>query len=336
MNASHPSFPAPAATAVSALTPCLIVNPGSFRASSGGLAARALALGKAYGATVIEAQRPEQIRAGLDHALAIGPRPIVVLSGDGTVQALIDDLMQRYAGAELPPLLLLGGGRSNVTAADVGGRGQILHKLETALARWRSGVAFTVEERPVLVVEQAPAPPRHGFFVAGELVDAGIRDCRRYRESGSGPLRQGHLSTGWYVLRLIVLALLGRSPLQTNEVSVDAPGLGSLQGKTRLLLASTLRRHGGLLNPYAARGQGPLRFTAISTTAPRFWSTLPALLRGRFSARQDAAIGYLSGRCARVEVLGLRGCSLDGEAVDTDPTRPVVIRAGATLRFLQP
>ena len=47
----------------------------------------------------------------------------------------------------------------------------------------------------------------------------------------------------------------------------------------------------------------------------------------------DIAHGFLSGGSDHVEITGLGGYSLDGEAYDTDSTRPVVIRRGPSLRF---
>ncbi|MET0984304.1 MAG: hypothetical protein ABW034_02745, partial [Steroidobacteraceae bacterium] len=63
---------------------------------------------------------------------------------------------------------------------------------------------------------------------------------------------------------------------------------------------------------------------------------LPRVLLGRFTSRMNPEHGYLSGRCERLEVLGLERYTLDGEKFETDPTRPVVIRRGPTLRFIVP
>jgi hypothetical protein len=102
-----------------------------------------------------------------------------------------------------------------------------------------------------------------------------------------------------------------------------------------VLIATTLEHRRGLLNPYAARGQGPLRVTAVASGVP-FWRRLPRILLGRFSARWDLSQGYLSGRCDGLTVTGLGGYTLDGESFDCDAERPVRFRAGPRLRFIQP
>ncbi|MGQ0619019.1 MAG: diacylglycerol kinase family protein [Panacagrimonas sp.] len=320
---------------IAGLAPCLIVNPKSFRASRGDLAARAVALATAYGAEVIQAHRPVSIIAALDRVLKLGSRRMIVLSGDGTMQAMIDHLAGLPPGSPMPQLLLLGGGRSNLIPADFGGRGKLLNKLESALRRCRDGATFKVEERFTLSIEQSPAPPRRGFFMAAGVIDDAVRACRQHRNSGSGWLRKGHLSTAWYLLKQAILALAGRSPLSCSTLDIDAPSCGRLQGPSRVLIASTLLHREGWFNPYADRGVGPLRVTAVARSAPGFWRSLPRILLGRFTRRLNLERGYLSGRCDQVTVLGMTGYSLDGEAFDTDPTRPVVIRTGPRMSFLR-
>lgn len=316
--------------------PCLIVNPKSFRMSRGGLASRALALGAAYGAELVEASHPDELRAALDRVLSIGIRRVIVLSGDGTVQAIVDHLASRTWGSALPELMILGGGRTNLTAADLRGSGDLMRKLESALARCRDGQAFEIQERPTLTVEQHPAPPRHGFFVAGGFVDDVIRDCHHHRDSGSGALRKGHFSTAWYLLKLALLSLLGRCPIPYPDMQIRASTGETLCGPNRVLIASTLLHRERWFDPYADRGSGALRLTSITAAATGFWWSLPRILLGRFSAGLNPAHGYLSGRCDHIEVLGMSGYSLDGEDFNTDPARPVVISTGPRLQLLMP
>lgn len=326
-------LPAPALSAVRQAGVCFIVNSRSFRVSNGRLAADAIALAKAHGADLVEADDPETLSAGLDRCLARGPSRLIVLSGDGTVQFIVDRLARLPAGTPLPQLLLLGGGRTNLTAADLNGRGALLKKLESGL----SGATLPVEERETLCIEQTPAPPRHGFFVAAAMIDSAIRKCQQRRQSGRGELRIGHSSTAWSLLRLAVLALLGRRPLAPNpELDIRAHGLAGIGGVMRVLIATTLQHRQGLFDPYAAQGEGGVRLTAVAQSARGFWPKLPLILMGRFTPRMRPENGYLSGRCKAVEVSGLGTYTLDGEKFDCDPTRPVVIRSGPRLRFLVP
>ena len=318
---------------------CLIVNPNSFRASRGGLAGQAIELAQRLGVQVIEARTPDELAAALDRRLVQGIRlDLFVLAGDGTVAALVDRLVRLPAGLPMPRLLVLGGGRTNLTAADLDGRGDVLAKLEAAITRNRSAAGSPATEmRRVLVVEQPPAPARHGFFLAGGLVDETIRALHAWRARGSA-LRRGHLGTMSYLLSLGLSALIGRPQVRSPLLRVVAQGRGTLEGPMRFLVATTLEHRRGAFDPYAqrAQGAGSPRLTAVVAGARRFWRSLGGLLRGRFGAHMTPEAGYLSGGSEHIEVWGLRGYTLDGEEFGCDPARPVLIRGGARLEFLRP
>lgn len=316
-----------------ALPPCLIVNPLSFRASRG-LAEQAQAVAKARGAEVVVVDGSASLTTAVDAILARRQRHVMVLAGDGTVRAVIDQLASLPTGAWLPDLLVLPGGRTNLTAADLTPGIDALRLLERALAaiaekRWDAALV----ERATLCIEQTPAPARRGLWVGAALIDGVIRRTHAHRSGGDGALRTGHLSTVSSLLRLVVLALRGRSGLSCPDLRIDAGPVGRLEGKVSLLLATTLQHRQGLFDPYATRADGGMRLTAVSRDAPRFYRSLPRLLTGRFSRSMDVAHGFLSGGCEHVEITGAAGYSLDGEAYDTDPARPVVIRRGPSLRF---
>lgn len=319
--------------ATASLPPCLIVNPLSFRASRG-LAEQAQAVAKAQGAEVVVVDGPASLTAAVDAILARRQRHVMVLAGDGTVRAVIDQLACLPAGAWAPDLLVLPGGRTNLTAADLTPGVDALALLKRGLAavaekRWDAAIV----ERATLCIEQSTAPARYGLWMGAALIDGVIRRTHAHRIGGDGALRTGHLSTLSSLLRLVWLAWRGRSGLSCPELRIDAGPLGRFEGKVRLLLATTLQHRQGLFDPYATRADGGMRLTAVSRHATRFYRSLPRLLTGRFSRAMDTAHGFLSGGCAQVEITGLSGYSLDGEAYDTDPSRPVVIRRGPSLRF---
>lgn len=316
--------------------PLLLVNPRGFSASHG-LAERAIALAQAEGADVVPARGLDEINNAVDGVLANRQGRVMVLAGDGTVQAVVDRLAHLPHGSWLPDLVVLPGGRTNMTALDLTGTDGALPAMKRALQRSRGGSwDAAVFERAVVRIEQAPAPARHGFFVAGALVDGIIRHVHTYRTGGTGALRRGPLSTPIALVGLAARAVVGKHGMPLPEVELQAEGLGRIHGKLRILLASSLAHSTGSFNPYADRGAGDLRVTAIARSAPRFWRSLPAVLGGRYSPAMDAEAGYLSGRCDRLEATGLPGYMLDGEPFDLDARRPVVISAGPRLRFVRP
>ena len=335
MNAHAPALATPdlPIVATASTTPCLIVNPRSFSASRG-LAAQATALARAQGAEVVSVDSPDATRAAIAAILARRQHQVMLLAGDGTVCAIVDQLSNLPAGAWTPDLLVLPGGRTNLTAADLVPGGRALPTLTRALRlaheqRWDAAV----EERCALRIEQSPAPPRHGFFFAAALIDSVIRQCHQHRADLK---LQGDLSTIGYLVRLGARSLAGRSGMNCPRLHVDAGACGTQHASVRLLLATTLLHRTGLFDPYAARGQGDVRLTSVSEDAPRFWRSLPRLLTGRYTPAMNAVNGYLSGRSERVQVSGLGSYMLDGEAFDADPTQPVTLSAGPRLRFIRP
>ncbi len=335
VSASLPAT-APVTDAEASAPACLIVNPLSFRASRG-LADQAIEVAKAHGADVVRLDGPASLVTAMDAILARRQRHVIVLGGDGTVRDIIDRLAGLPVGHWLPDLLILPGGRSNLTSADMLPGGRPMATLESALVQARDGRwEKSVVERATLCVAQEPAPPRYGFFVGGAAVDSVVRFSQDHRYGARGAFRASHLTTPWVLLKLAALASVGRSRVPCPDLQVEAGACGSLRGPVRLLLATTLQHRVGLFDPYAARGQGELRVTVVARRAARFWSALPRLLTGRYSAAMDVGNGYLSGRCERVQVTGLAGYSFDGERFDTDPARPVRITLGPRLRFYSP
>ncbi len=335
MNARDPALATPdcAVVAAASTPPCLIVNPRSFSASRG-LAAQATALAKSHGAEVVSVDSPDATRAAIATILARRQRQVMLLAGDGTVCAIVDQLSNLPAGAWTPDLLVLPGGRTNLTAADLVPGGRALPTLKRALLlahehRWDAAV----EERCALRIAHSGAPMRHGFFFSAALIDSVIRQCHQHRAELKS---HGDLSTMAYLLRLGARSLIGRSGMSCPHLDVDAGARGKQSGAIRLLLATTLLHRTGLFDPYAPHGQGDVRLTSVSEAAPRFWRSMPRLLTGRYARAMNPDNGYLSGRCNQVTIGGLTRYMLDGEAFDADPSQPVIISTGPRLRFIRP
>jgi len=326
--------PAPAADAAAPAAPCLLVNRRSFRAARG-LADRAIALARSRGVEVAAVEEAADVVGAVARIVARRQRHVAVLAGDGTVREVVEQLALQPPGRFMPDLLVLPGGRTNLTAADLVPRRDALGTLAEAFdgiadGRWDAAV----EERALLRIAQDAEAPRFGFFFGGGAVDRIVRLAQDHRYGGSGALRRGHLSSPWVLTKLAARALVGRADIPSPRLEIEADGLGRLGGEIRLVLATTLQHRLGTFDPYAARGEGELRLTAVTRGARGFWPALPRLLTGRYSKAMNPENGYLSGRCERLRIVGLSGYVLDGERFDTDPARPVVLSAGPRLRFV--
>jgi hypothetical protein len=319
-----------------AARPRVIINPTSFRASRRGLARRIADAARRQGLEVLLASNPPEFKAALDHLRTLQVEQIWLLAGDGTVQAIAQYLAQPASAEWSPALLLLGGGRANIVPRDMGGY-PAWERFDMALAKLRAARALAEERLLTLRVEQEGSEPRHGFFLAGAVIYAGIRLCQEHRAQGTSWLHRSWLADPYVLLRIAAQVWAGRSPLPSyDDLRVRIDNAQVMRAPMRLVLASTLQMREALYNPFAEGGEGAVRFTAVSANARQFWRNLPGMFKGRFGDDMTLRQGYLSGRFESVEVTGVDGYALDGELFTADPVRPLKLSGGIRLRMLRP
>jgi hypothetical protein len=312
---------------------CVLVNPRSFRIHGGQSLDTVTNVARAAEAPVHVVQHPEDISSALAGYQQNFPANLIVVGGDGTVQAALSALAESTS-ARLPRILVLGGGRTNFTARDLGTHTKPLHWLKRAL---HNPEIFNTERRTLLSVEQPESGQKlHGFFIAGAMIDHIIRDCHAYRKRHQGWLRTGHPSSAWRVMQLAAMGLVGRSSFRPPPMKVDAGKLGMLDEGVRILILSSLEHRRGAINPYAPRGSGDVRLTAVTQRARRLWSRMPFLLQGRLSGQQTPETGYLSGRSSQVVVRGMNAACIDGQEYEFVPDEDVLIRPGPAFDFMVP
>lgn len=309
----------------------VIINPASFRMSRAGRLQRIMRLLDRYGVRPDFTSAPDTI-AKLLAAHSPDDGPVVVLGGDGTIQAAATWLATQPE-PQRPVILALGGGRTNYIAADLRTRRPIVALLERAL---NDPTRLRIATRHSIEVTQGDQPAAHAFFIAGATVDEVIRDCHAFRSSGPGRWRQGYASTAIRLSQLAIALALGRRRLHAPALSVEGEGLGELGGPMRVLILSSLHHQHGWPRPYLSQGEGEIAVTAITDSAQRFWRRLPGLLNGRSHHDLVPSQGYLSGRSRQITVTGIQQLCLDGQETDFDPEQAVVFRPGPALAFVTP
>lgn len=323
------------AAAGNAKLPCLVTNPRSFRAGWMGLAQRCAAMARAAGLPVHEVVDPASLTRLLDQLRAQQQQQIWMLAGDGTIQALADYFAARQPDDWQPALLFLAGGRANIVPRERGGY-PALPAMRRALAAVAAGRELQLESIRTLCITQEGRPDRHGFLFAGAVVYEAVRLCAENRAAGTGWRHRSFFADPLVLLRLGFRSLLGRSPLPPGaSLSVRLAGIGELAAPLRVLVASSIPLAAALYNPFADRGTGPVRLTAIAASAARFWRNLPGVVKGRFDDSMNVAGGYLSGRGEAALIGGMSRYALDGELFDVDPMKPLHILPGITLRVLR-
>lgn len=322
---------APAARSGSGLA--ALINPLSFRMRLHQAAARCAARVRAHGGEVFEVTNQAEIEQALEQIARGGIDRLVIAGGDGTLQGAVSWLGRKLDPARLPNLVLLAAGRTNYVATDIGCATDFVETLETVLEAPPQNL--NPVQRHSLVCRHPSIPTQHGFFLAAAVVDQVIRHAHR-DQSAAGSRIQQYAATSVSVARLLLRAALGRHRFALPELDIEADGLGRARGRFRFVLATSLTLTAHRIDPYADRGRGALRLTAIRADARRWRRRLPQILLGRFSDAMNCAAGYLSGRCERAVLGGVDALTLDGQEFDLDPSLPLELAIGPMLRFLRP
>jgi diacylglycerol kinase (ATP) len=265
---------------------------------------------------------------------ALDVRVLAINGGDGTVSAILGELLERGFFATLPLIAVLPGGTANMNAGDIGVRGS-LNKAVVRFCQWSEGdreTADNIAQRALLrVVTETTQPPRYGMFLGGGAVIHGTEYA--HKEIHSRGLRDdfslalGTVRTVWGVLRddpafnrhvTITLTLDNRVPVQYD---------------TLILAVSTLQRLAFGMRPFWSREPGDIRLTLMEQGCTRFARTFFSIVCGRPNRNAIPAFGYNSHNANRITLEMDGKINLDGELLQVAGT--VEISASATLEFLR-
>lgn len=259
---------------------------------------------------------------------------LVVNGGDGTVQGVLTELLERRPFAELPPVAILPRGMANMTANDCGLRRRdpsIVRRLRGLVAE--GGLAPYLATRRVLRVDHiADAPPQWGmFFGAAGIYDA-IHLCKG--EVHTRGLK-GELANLVTLVHLLANWAIGRKPegmLEGEEIGMRLDGL-ERRGRQLLVLATTLDRLVVRSRPFWCEELGPVRFTSIAHPPERLVRSARRVLYG--NGREGLPESYFSRGAHRVELdMGLP-FTIDGQFFHSRPDAPLVITAPEEVRFVR-
>lgn len=278
-----------------------------------------------------EASSPQEIALALQEWQSTPLDLLVIMGGDGTLQATLTLLMSEPA-SDLPKLLVIPGGTTNMSAADIGARLKPVKALQ-ALRSWLLGHGSPPQttKRSVLRVEgESNLGPQFGMFFGVGAVVSGVRYFhQQIRPTGV----RGSLGPALALGRLL-LALVRNKP--DPLLPVTSARLTSectdRQDNWLLVLASTLDRLLVGSRPYWGKEQSPIHVTAVINQPRRLLRVLPFLLAGRGSAVAREQDGYISHNLNALTLTGASDYILDGELF-TAPG-PIRVSSTAPLCFL--
>lgn len=300
------------------------------------------------GIDAILAERPEVVPALLDdiadlpQALrdlaARGVDLLAINGGDGTVQAVLTELMNGRPFPEPPPLAVLAGGTTNMIAGDVGLRGGPAPALRRLVARLDDPALLTeAVERAVIRVEHRPGePPMFGMFFGTAAIYRAILFCRRMAAAVSMPSGFASAVTLAGVLgrRLVRRGEAADEVVRGDDMAVRFDDGPPLQGRRLLALVTTLDRLVLGSRPFWGNGPGDLRYSEVAyPPAGLFRAVLPFMYGGE--ARRLPSDDYCSRSARRIAIEMHCPFTLDGELFDVTPGVPVRLDEGGRVRFVR-
>jgi choline kinase len=263
---------------------------------------------------------------------------LVIHGGDGTLQRTLTELLvERPFGERLPTLVPLRGGRTNMTALDLGaGRDPVRALAGLLELASRSELGQRLVRRRVVCVEHGPRRERlYGMFFGAGVIHRAIELTHRIFPTGT--------SQGVFGATLMTAGLLARAALLGDARGILAPdkihalldGEPLERAELTLAMATTLHRLFARMRPFWGQGTGGLRFTALAADAPRLARNALGILRGRPGPLAREADGYTSRNLRSLRLRMDCGFTVDGELVAPQPDHTLSVSATEPLAFLR-
>lgn len=281
----------------------------------------------------IETDRDATLPEALAEFEREGVEVLVLNGGDGTIQHALTHL---FGGESTwrPRLAPIRGGRTNMTAIDLGVRREARAGLAALVEALRAGRERECEvTRAVLRVEW-PGHVRYAMFVGYGMLYRAVAFTHRAFPEGRA---QGVFGAGIVTGALIVRAALGaaRGVLTPDKMRVACDGADEPPREYLLVMATTLERLFLRLRPFWGRERAPVRVTTIETHARRIWRAAPGVMLGRPAAYAVPENGYRSRNVNELVIQLDGGLVLDGELFDPQPDCVVRVTAVEGVRFLR-
>ena len=256
--------------------------------------------------------------------------------GDGTLQHTLTEILE-HGGFEgrVPRIAMLRGGRTNMTALDIGSHRDPLRGMAALIEAVRNG---TLEERiqPRHVLRVVPGYGRsaqHGMFFGAGVIYRAIEFIHDKFPPGQ--------ARGVFGSTVVTGGLLGRVLLGHNQgivasdkvqLMVDDEVTG---GEYLLTIASSCHRLFARMRPFWGEGPGGVRLTTVHGSAQHAWKAAPGILAGRPGPVVTPENGYDSRNAKRVEMKFDCGFTIDGEQFAPENGRTLSITADRVVDFVR-
>lgn len=261
---------------------------------------------------------------------------LVVNGGDGTLQHVLTEILGTDTFERIPMIAPVRGGRTNMSALDLGASRDPVRGIAAVLESARRGTLHQrFVDRPVLRVDfDRGRRVVYGTFFGAGLIHRAIGLTHRIFPTGrsQGVFGAG-LVTGWLLLRTLFQDDEGVIRPDKAQILVD----GELvpDGEFRLVIATSLDRLFLRMNPFWGEGDGGVRFTAMSSRPTGLLSAGPGILCGSPPAHAVPENGFTSRNAHCVEMRIDCGFTIDGEVFGEQPDELVRLSADRRMQFVR-
>lgn len=276
------------------------------------------------------------LRQALEDFAREGVGVVVTNGGDGTVQAVLTELLVNKPFLRVPPIAVLPCGMTNMTAADVGPRGDAAKSLRRLIDLAQNGmIERHLIRRHVLKVENiAGHSTQCGMAFGTAGIVRGVEVCQAKVHSRG-------LESDWANVVTLVGMVLGwilsggrGETFRGETIAVSVDGGAARRGPLALALATTLDRLILNTRPFWNQGGGPVRFTSIADPPRRLLRYLGKILYGP-PHRSFPDDTYVSRGANRVSFEMECAFTLDGQMFEPERDKPVVVSAADEVDFVR-
>ncbi len=274
----------------------------------------------------------------IDEALQLfakaNPAMIIINGGDGTIGAALSAILYKKHFSVIPPIAFLPGGKTNMTAADLGFKGKPAKVLRKLLKIASEGkIPQMVTNRHLIELDMGDGElPKVGTFFGTAGVVKGIFWTRENAYSKGVPNSIAHIMA---ISKLIGSAFgIGKQKdlLVSDPMEIIVPGSARMAGQYAAVMATTLDKLLLGLKPYSSEGKGGLRFSAIEPGRGNVFRAITALITGRFGKK--TINGSHTRNSDEIRFEGTDPVTLDGEIYQPIAGVPITLRGDKALTFI--
>lgn len=282
-----------------------------------------------------ELDKMESIREALEMFEKAKPDLLVINSGDGTVGAVMAMILYDQVLTNVPPIAIIPGGKTNMTAADLNVKGGPVKVLKEVFAIVNSDKikAHTVVKNLISLDMNDGSPVKVGTFFGGAGVVRAIEWCRNYAHTLSIPIWLAHI---WTIINLI-LSTFGLSKhkdiLLSDEMTVHVTGHGHFKGQYGILTVTSLDKVLLGMQPFDTRAKGALKMALVKPSGKIMLKGFWSILRGRFGRKVIPGVEARNSDEIKVSTTDM--VTLDGEIFTPVKDKPIILRGDKKLSFLK-